>query len=177
MHKVTLVSLNGNASQFSLDEEACKLLEQYLHRAERRLWDNPDRADVLNDLEQSIGDKFAALGYAQQRVLTATDVRSVLDEIGVVDAGNDQAASQGRPFWSSRRRLHRIRDNQKIAGICSGLAAYADLDVTLVRVIFILLAFFTGGVFIAVYIVAMFIIPLAKTPEDYAAAGYTPLAR
>ena len=43
--------------------------------------------------------------------------------------------------------------------------------------IFILLAFFTGGVFIAVYIVAMFIIPLAKTAEDYAAAGYTPLTR
>lgn len=40
----------------------------------------------------------------------------------------------------SRERLTRPREGIKIAGVCAGVARYLDLDVTLVRIVWLLLA-------------------------------------
>ncbi len=42
------------------------------------------------------------------------------------------------------RPLRRRREDEKLAGVCSGLAEYFDLDVTLVRVIYVVATFVTG---------------------------------
>jgi phage shock protein PspC (stress-responsive transcriptional regulator) len=47
------------------------------------------------------------------------------------------------------RRFYRIHAGKKIAGVCTGLAAYFGLDVTLVRVLFIVLAFGAGSAILA----------------------------
>jgi phage shock protein C len=61
---------------------------------------------------------------------------------------------------TARKRLVRPRANRKIAGVCSGMAEYFDLDVTLVRVLWIIITFFTGIVFGFVgYIVAWIVMP------------------
>ena len=44
----------------------------------------------------------------------------------------------------SRRRLVRPRDDRKIAGVCAGFAEYFDLDVTLVRLVWLTTAVMTG---------------------------------
>jgi phage shock protein PspC (stress-responsive transcriptional regulator) len=43
------------------------------------------------------------------------------------------------------RRLTRIRESGKIAGVCAGLAAYLNLDVTIVRVAWIVLSIVPGA--------------------------------
>src|SRR6187397_357071 len=57
MQKVVSISLNGIAYQ--LEEPGYNQLRAYLERAESRLKDNPDRTEVMNDLEQAIGEKCA----------------------------------------------------------------------------------------------------------------------
>jgi phage shock protein C len=65
---------------------------------------------------------------------------------------------------SARKRLMRPRANRKIAGVCAGLAEYFDLDVTLVRVLWLVITFFTGIIFGTVgYIVAWIVMP--EEPE------------
>ena len=61
-----------------------------------------------------------------------------------------------------------------IAGVCSGLAAYFQIDVTLVRIGFVVLALLTKGVGILIYVAMMFLVPEANTPEERAAAGGMP---
>jgi phage shock protein C len=69
------------------------------------------------------------------------------------------------------RRLYRLDDGKKIAGVCTGIAAYADLDVGLVRVLVVLAAFFTGFfLIVALYVGLMFLVPLARTSTEIAAA-------
>jgi len=69
------------------------------------------------------------------------------------------------------RRLYRLEDGKKIAGVCAGLAAYADLDVGLVRALVVLAAFFTGFfLVVALYVALMFLVPLARTSTEIAAA-------
>jgi len=72
------------------------------------------------------------------------------------------------------KRLYRIRETGMIAGICAGIGAYMDLDPTIVRIIFVLLAILTHGFWIVVYIILLFVIPVANTSEERAAASELP---
>jgi len=65
---------------------------------------------------------------------------------------------------SARKRLMRPRTGRKIAGVCAGLAEYFDLDVTLVRVLWLVITFFSALIFGTVgYIVAWIVMP--EEPE------------
>jgi phage shock protein C len=57
------------------------------------------------------------------------------------------------------RKLYRSRANKQVAGVCGGLAAYFNVDVTLMRVLFILLGLL-GAAGIVVYIAMWIIVPL-----------------
>ena len=57
-----------------------------------------------------------------------------------------------------RRPLERAREGRKIAGICMGLARHLDVDVTLIRLLTIVGALFTGVGLIA-YLIAWIVIP------------------
>ncbi len=57
------------------------------------------------------------------------------------------------------KRLYRSSTDTMLAGVCAGLAEYANLDPTLVRLLFVLAFFVTGpGIFIA-YLIMMMVIP------------------
>lgn len=59
----------------------------------------------------------------------------------------------------NRRSLYRCRHDRRIAGVASGLAEYFDLDVSLVRVLWVL-SIFIGGFGILLYIALAIIVPL-----------------
>jgi len=166
MHRVIDISLTGHAEPFRVHDDAFDLLHQYLDRARTRLADDPDHAEVIGDLERSIGEKLAGRQRTGNAVLDAEDITAVLEEIGAVDAG---AAELAAPRSRGRRRLYRIRDGQVWAGVCTGLAAYAELDVKVVRWIFVGLALVTVGLFMLVYVLAMFVLPVVSTRDEYEA--------
>ncbi len=56
------------------------------------------------------------------------------------------------------KRLYRSRTDKIIAGVCGGMAEYFDVDPVIMRVLFVLLAFFGGSGFI-LYLASIFIIP------------------
>lgn len=62
--------------------------------------------------------------------------------------------------------LTRIPKKGQIAGVCAGLAEYFDFDVTLMRVIFVVLVFITGGGMILLYIILALILPVSDTSAD-----------
>ena len=128
--------------------------------------DDPDRAEVLGDLERSVGDKLVALLGSDDRLVTTADIDGVLEEIGAVDTGHDPVADEGR-VRTRARRLHRIREGKKIAGVCTGLAAYAELDVAWVRTLFVFATLLTAGIFALVYIALAFILPVSATRDTY----------
>jgi len=82
--------------------------------------------------------------------------------------GARQAAMPAPPV-AVRKRLMRSRRDKKIAGVCAGFADYFELDVTLVRIVWLLVALFGGGGFIA-YIIAWIVMPLEPGPEAAAVA-------
>ncbi|MFL9651453.1 PspC domain-containing protein [Exiguobacterium chiriqhucha] len=64
------------------------------------------------------------------------------------------------------RKLYKDPSNQMIAGVCSGLGNYLGVDVTLMRIIFVVLALF-GGPGLLIYIVLAIV--MKKPPSEYEA--------
>ncbi len=57
------------------------------------------------------------------------------------------------------KRLYRSKDKRIIFGICGGIGDYFDLDPVLIRLVWLLLSFFTGGAGFLVYLILIFVIP------------------
>jgi phage shock protein PspC (stress-responsive transcriptional regulator) len=56
------------------------------------------------------------------------------------------------------KKLYRSK-NLIIAGVCSGLGEYFDIDPTIIRLIWVFLTLASVGTFIIAYIIAWIIIP------------------
>jgi phage shock protein C len=56
------------------------------------------------------------------------------------------------------RKLYRSQTNRMVAGVCGGLAQYFNVDPTLIRVLFVLLAVL-GGSGLLLYIAMWIIVP------------------
>jgi phage shock protein PspC (stress-responsive transcriptional regulator) len=184
MQKVISINLNGNAYQ--LDESGYDTLREYLARADRALSDNPDRAEIMADLEQAIADKCQRYLGPHKTVVTASEIDVIVAQMGPVDnatgegaAGTGASTSDGAEAAESAkappRRLYRIMDGAMIAGVCNGLAAFLNVDVAFPRIAFVAAALLTKGAGIIAYVVMMFVVPEATTPEARAAAAGAPL--
>lgn len=57
------------------------------------------------------------------------------------------------------RKLYRSSRDRKLFGVCGGLAEYLAVDATLLRILLIVVAVFSAGSVILVYIIAGFVIP------------------
>jgi phage shock protein C len=62
------------------------------------------------------------------------------------------------PARATRKKLMRSRTDNKIAGVCGGFAEYLELDSTLVRILWLMLAIF-GGCGVLAYIIAWIVMP------------------
>jgi phage shock protein PspC (stress-responsive transcriptional regulator) len=64
-----------------------------------------------------------------------------------------------RPPARSTRRLMRSSSDKKLGGVCAGVGAYLDLDVTLVRVLWVL-AVLCGGTGLLLYVILWIVLPV-----------------
>lgn len=190
MNRVITINLNGNAYQ--LEDSGYEALRTYLDTASRRLEGNPDKDEIIADIEQSIADKFRARLNANKTVVITREVEEVLKEMGPVQEVNgretDSSTGSASNFSSApnaktgttdkesseknagpAKRFYRVWDGAMLAGVCNGIAAYFNIDVTFVRVLFVVLTMFVGtGALL--YLIMAFIVPAANTPTEKAAA-------
>jgi len=82
MNKVITINLNGNA--FPLEENGYEALRSYLDTAARRLDGNPDKDEIIADIEQAIADKFRAVLGAYKTVVVTKEVERIIAEMGPV---------------------------------------------------------------------------------------------
>ena len=73
----------------------------------------------------------------------------------------------------STKKLYRNTNKQMIAGVCSGLADYLNLDLTVVRLIFVLL-FFLGGHGLLIYVLLWILTPVQPSFIEGQSLDVTP---
>ncbi|HVZ19598.1 MAG TPA: PspC domain-containing protein [Vicinamibacterales bacterium] len=180
MQRVVSINLNGNAYQ--LEENGYNALFAYLDAVDAQLTDDPERPQKLADLERRAAEKCDACLGPHKTVVTAADVDRLVLELGPVPGApaSEPAASSAGPSSSSssssssgpsrfaHRRLYQIREGAMISGVCVGLSEFLRIDVTLIRILFVVFALASAGWGLLVYGVLMFVVPHVNTRADAA---------
>lgn len=165
MKKTLTVNLNNVV--FNIDEDAYDMLQAYLADVEKYL--SPDeRKEVMADIEARIAELFSERLIKNKNVLNMSDVDEIITVLGKPsqygsDADADETNEQRTGDKKRGRRFYRDPENRILGGVCGGLAAYLDWDVTWVRILFVLLVIFGVGFVIPVYIVVWIVAPEAIT--------------
>ena len=113
MNTVIIINLNGNA--FHLEEPGYHSLRAYLERAQAQLKDNPDKTEIMADLEQAIADKCAHFLRPHKNVLSAAEIDEVLKEMGPVQS-EQRAAPRGNAAARDQSRRTQKRSRGAAAG-------------------------------------------------------------
>jgi phage shock protein C len=91
--------------------------------------------------------------YCTQCGVQMSDAVNFCAQCGTPTASN--AYSAARPY----PKLSRPREDRKIAGVCAGFARYMGVDVTLIRLIWLVMAICGVGLGVIAYVVAWAVMP------------------
>lgn len=165
MKKVVNAGIGGRS--FVVDEDAYQRLDTYLSHYRSKLQGGENEA--MDDLEMRIADLFEEEVKSPSQVVTKALVDRVIAQLGMPDGSqeNDGSSYNYSDNKSDRpvKKFFRDPDNKMLAGVCGGVAAYFDIDVALIRAIFLILLFLgTGGFWI--YLIIWIVAPLAQTPAQ-----------
>ena len=171
MKKTLNIGIGGKS--FIIDEDAHDRLKQYLDNFRSRLADGQGE-EVMNDIEARIAELLNAnLGSSQQTVSLAL-VNQITSQLGMPDGkpefpaiDNNMNPENGKEETNMNpvKKLYLDVENRKLGGVCAGLAAYFDIDVTIIRIIF--LALLIGGGFgFWLYLIFWIVAPKALTPAQ-----------
>ena len=164
MKKVIDVSIGG--IKFSMGDDAYLKLKNYLTCFENTIPDKQEAMEVMEDVEARVAEILQKeLKYPNQ-VVENELVQVVINHLGEVEPSNEKAEQRYREtsdnFEKGEKRLYRNTDEKVIAGVCSGLSDYFNIDVTIVRILFAVSIIFWGTTCVA-YVILWLVIPKAVT--------------
>ncbi|MDR1717108.1 MAG: PspC domain-containing protein [Prevotella sp.] len=182
MKKVIEVSIGG--INFTMEDDAYYRLKEYLRRFEETISDKKEAREVMEDVEARVAEIFQKEMKFSNQVVDMRLVQVVIDHLGEVEPktqNENQSSSQsnydpGEEYTRGNKKFYRDMDDKMLAGVCSGIATYTGVDVTIIRLIFVALAFAYGSAILA-YFILWIVSPRAETiAQKLELRGYAPTA-
>jgi phage shock protein PspC (stress-responsive transcriptional regulator) len=163
--KIT-VSINLGGYSFNIDEDAYADLKRYLKNLEFHFAGEESSSEILSDIEARMAEIFRTKLNTYKQVINIDDVNQVIAVLGTPEDISDAERPTAREKFSSPgyHRMYRDPDHRAIGGVCAGMAAYWDMEIWLVRVIFLILAFM--GVGVLIYLILYIVLPEARTTAE-----------
>ena len=169
MKKTLTVNLNNIV--FHIDDDAYEMLHTYLSEIADHFKTDEERKEIMNDIEARIGELFNEKLQKNKNVVNLSDVEEIIEIMGKPSqyTGEEEepvTTPKAEKKQQKSRRFYRDPENAILGGIAGGLAAYFNLDVTLIRIILVILVFLGVGFIIPIYIVVWFVAPAAITASQ-----------
>ena len=171
MKKTFTINISG--SIFHIDDDAFEKLQKYLHMLNKHFGPAIEGQEILQDIEARIAELFLEKTNNKVEVITDFMVDEVIARMGkpedFMEAGEEESEKTATETATQeeeqkiRRRLYRDGDNRVLGGVCSGMGAYFNMDMVMMRVIFFLLFFLIGPFNLLLYFILWIVVPKAKT--------------
>jgi len=157
-----VIDVNIGRVNFTIEDDAYIRLERYLKNFQSTL-PVEDAKEIMEDVEIRIAEIFQKEMKYPNQVIDVAAVDEVIGLLGEVEmSSNANNERMEEPKMKFDKKLYRNPDDKKIAGVCSGLGEYLNIDTALIRVIFVVLLIGFGTALIA-YIVLWIAMPEART--------------
>jgi phage shock protein PspC (stress-responsive transcriptional regulator) len=172
--KIT-VSINLGGYSFNIDEDAYAELKRYMKNLELHFAGEESSSEILSDIETRMAELFRTKLTNYKQVIDIKDVQQVIAILGTPEDISDNEGPTIRDKFSSPgyHRMYRDTDHRVIGGVCAGIAAYWDIELWIVRLIFLILAMM--GVGILIYLILYIVLPEAKTTAEKIAMKGNPV--
>ncbi|NDV82917.1 PspC domain-containing protein [Bacteroides sp. 51] len=178
MKKTLTVNLGGTV--FHIDEDAYRLLDEYLCNLKLHFRKQEGAEEIINDIETRISELFSEKIGLNSQVITIAHVEEVIERMGKPEEFEDEqdnSAYTDAPGAETKhtsykepgktaKRLYRNPDDKILGGVIGGLAAYFGWDATLLRLVVLIILICGVGTLIPVYIVLWLVIPEAQTAAE-----------
>ena len=193
MKKVVKVSIGKIA--FTVEEDGYLILKGYIEELNDHYREIQNGSEIVEGIEERIAELFLDKS-GRSSVITSVIVNEVIMVLGrpeiIDEESNATNFRRGGVSASGKaeKRLYRDPDNKMIGGVCSGLAAYFNVDTAIVRIITLVLLFFSwvpfmlipftgvhsvGSLVFLAYIIMWIAIPEARTVhQKFAMRGEKP---
>ncbi len=171
--KTTPVSING--AVFHMTESAYQMFSDYLKSVQKHFSKHEGRDEIVTDLESRMAEHFAEGISPGKQVLLKKDIEALIEVMGRVEdfeAEEAQEEKEGESGPKIKKHFYRDPDKRVIAGVCSGLANYFQVDVRLFRLLFFVSIFFGGLGIFAYGLLWIFVAEAQTTAEKEAMTGY-----
>jgi phage shock protein PspC (stress-responsive transcriptional regulator) len=169
------VSVNIKGMNFLIEEDAYELLQDYMNRLSHGLRNEKGSKEIIEDIELRIAELCSTKLTDRKQVIEIEDIESILVTLGDPSQYIEDDSESTETFTSTERessssrssekRLFRDLDNAAIAGVCSGIANFLNIDVVIVRAIFVIVFMF-AGFGLPLYVILWIIVPKANTTID-----------
>ena len=166
MNKTININLAG--SFFHVDENAYAHLQKYLDAVSATLSPEDSIEEIMNDIEARIAELFSESMTSNDQVITLSRVKEIIDIMGQPQDFDPEGAAEPNAAeqYKSIKQLFRDEENKYLGGVASGLGHYLGIDCLWIRLIWLLLFFFSSGTFFMIYILFWILVPAAKSTSD-----------
>lgn len=151
---------------FTIEEDAYLKLEVYLKSIKAHFAKTEGQEEIIRDIESRMSEQLLESGAS---IISLNEVEKVIASMGEVkdfaDSDNDKEET-APAAEATKKKLYRNPDDKVIAGVCSGLAAYMNIDALWVRFGMLILFGATSGAGIIIYFILALVIPEAKTASQ-----------
>jgi len=156
------ININLGGILFQIDEDAFRILRDYLDAINNRFRNLKDGHETIEDIESRIAEIFQSQ-KGNAGVITKENVESM---IGIIGKPEDFDQMEGDPAtgqrFNTKNRMYRNTDDMILGGVCSGIATYLNSEPVLFRVLFVIFTFFFGAGLI-IYLGLWIALPAART--------------
>ncbi len=166
------INIHLGRQLFIIEEDAYARLNAYLEKLKSSFASEEGAEEIVEDIEMRCAELIQNLLTEQKiTVVQLSHVNEVIQSLGEPEEISDNTTTTEQTkstteeeHRDTRRRLFRDMDNATIGGVCAGVAAYLNLDLAIIRILFVI-SFFMGFGFL-LYIILWVAVPNAKTPSD-----------
>ena len=140
MKQIERVSIGGYA--FALEKEAAQAVAAYL-KDMTACYPNPE---IVEGIEERMAELLLER-TPKDGVVTIDSVKQIMDILGRPEKIEEEEPEGTVHEEKPRKKLYRDLENARVAGVCSGLASYFDVDPAVFRIIFLVLSLIGLGFF------------------------------
>jgi len=183
MKKIININLSGRV--IPIEDSAYEKLQAYIESLRKYFVNEEGRDEIINDIEGRIAELMSEKVRKGADCITDDDVNEIANSMGrpedfegeevreqsFASSTTASSSSQQQKTYTEappkqKRGLYRDTSDKFIGGVCSGIAAYLNVDPAIVRLLYVIISLGTFSLGFWAYIIMWIVLP-AREIEGY----------
>ncbi|MBT3384318.1 MAG: PspC domain-containing protein [Prolixibacteraceae bacterium] len=156
-------TINISGFVFHIEDDAYEVLQKYLINLKNHFGNGDEGKEIVSDIEARIAEIFTEKSSGDKNAVTLEWVNEVIEAMGTPENFDNEESDESKFGGKAKqkRRLYRDPEQRVLGGVCSGLAAYFNIDLAILRIVTVVIILITSGAGLLAYLILWIAVPKA----------------